>query len=116
MPFIAVLLGVLGMLNAKDAVDPRRVRQQSMIALLTGGIITLVMVSCILGYVFIYGSIIASLSAGGNSGLFSTIVFATPAPTVMTFSTVDPASTQAPTKELFSPTLDLSGDDPTPTP
>lgn len=83
-PFLAVLLGILAIVNAKEAYDPSRTRQQGMIALITGGFFTLVIMGCIVFYMVTVG---LSLSAN-TSYVAPTYYFPT--------DTVTPAPTRTP--------------------
>lgn len=61
-PFIAVLLGVLALLNAKDSIEPRRTRQQAWIGIFTGGCMATIILGIIAFYVLLYGSLFAGAS------------------------------------------------------
>jgi hypothetical protein len=88
LPFAAVLMGFMAIVNAKEAIDPRRTRQQGYIAILTGGVFALGIAGCVIFYV---------ATIAGASTLGAT----TYNPTLFTFptNTVTPApiSTHTPT-------------------
>lgn len=93
LPPLSFGLGVAGLLNASDAAEPRRARQQAWVATLIGGFLSGIMLLCIVA--FIVGQI--SLSSIVNSNFSNTnIVFTpqafptsvTPSPTIP--PTIDP--------------------------
>jgi len=82
LPFVALILGVMALINAKDAVDPARSRQQAWISLVVGGGTVVLFIGCMVLY---FGAIFAPL-AGFNSLNNQPFVFPTftssPAPTI----------------------------------
>ncbi len=66
LPFVAVVLGILSLLNAKDAIDPRRTRQQAWLGILSGGCLSGLLLAGIAFYVFVYGTVIASVGNNWN--------------------------------------------------
>lgn len=90
LPFFAALLGIIGLINAKDAVDPRRTRTQSWIALLTGGLISLACIGCIVAYASIYGLALTSFNTNVNT------YPSFPSPTYTFAPTGTPAPTETP--------------------
>ncbi|NJL94675.1 MAG: hypothetical protein HC915_13605 [Anaerolineae bacterium] len=81
-PFVGLGLGVLGLMNAKDAVEPGRTRQQAWIAILTSGGLLLALALCVLAYIAFYGTLVASLntSSGSSFSLFPTPTAPLPTP------------------------------------
>lgn len=86
LPFVALLMGIMALINAKDAVDPSRTRQQGIIAILTGGVFALGIAGCIAIYV------LAIAGAGSVSSTYNATLFTyptntvTPAPVIVTIT------------------------------
>jgi hypothetical protein len=88
VPFVAFGLGIAAFVNAQDAVDAGRVRQQALVGIVTGGGLVVAIVACIALYVVAYGSLIAAVgtSSSSTSPFFFPTSTVTPAP----FSTSTP--------------------------
>lgn len=63
LPFAAVILGGLVLMNADEAIDPKRTRIQAILGILTGGVFVCVILGCIGFYVVTLG---ASASASNS--------------------------------------------------
>jgi hypothetical protein len=85
LPFLAVGIGILALMNAKDAVDPRRTRQQAWIGIGTGGCLMVCILLFVGGCIFAWGSGIAFTNSSVSSGHYSLTTYpsstAPPAPT-----------------------------------
>lgn len=112
-PFAAVLLGVLSLMNAKDAVDPRRTRQQAWVGIFTGGCLAVLVVGVIGFYVFIYGSLIAGAGSWNFNNFNTPYYFSTSTNTPQQFNTPIPT---LPAIEPAQRTATAIADELTPTP
>lgn len=86
LPFAAVVLGILALINAKDAIDPRRTRQQAWIGIFSGGCLATVILGGIAFYVFLYGTLIASVGNWNWNNYYTPYVFSTSTSTPPGFS------------------------------
>ena len=64
MPCLPLILGVFGLLTAKNAVDPERTKQLSWLSVGTGAVILLLLMVLILAYA---GLIVWAISTSGSS-------------------------------------------------
>lgn len=86
-PFAAILMGIMALLNAKDAVDPRRTRQQGIVAILSGGVLAGFVVLCIVSYGALWGSAFALTNSNTAPLYFPSSTYSAPA-TTMPFATI----------------------------
>lgn len=88
LPIVPLALGILSLANARDAVDPRRTRQQAWISIIIGGLFTLFAVAIFAFYMLVF--------AGGFSSI-STTTFGNPVPIIASPTvTVAPTATHTP--------------------
>jgi len=64
MPIVAMILGVLALSNAKNAVDPARTRRHAWVGIATGGVFMLAIAAFCAFYVFVFA---AGISASSNT-------------------------------------------------
>jgi hypothetical protein len=110
LPIFGILLSILALLNAKDAVDPKRTRQQAFIGLGISGLFILGIVACIGIYAAV---IVGAINSSSNSNFyFSTpyTPFGFPTHTVAPIAT----STPSPTPDQVVPPTKAPTDEATP--
>lgn len=106
-PFLAVGLGVIVLMNAKDAVDPRRARTQAWMGILSGGVLAGLMVSCIAFYIITYGAIFAAAS---NTSFSTPFAFPTSAFTPVPSTTHTPSPRTEPAQRTATAAAQMTLD------
>jgi len=60
LPLVALVLGIVALVNAKKSVNPERTRRWGWISIGTGGVVLLLILAVIACFVIFYGAIIAA--------------------------------------------------------
>ena len=86
LPFVPLGLGVMALMNAKDAIDPKRTRQQAWISIGIGGLFGLF----VAGIIAFYGlAIVGTVSTSFNTTTINPVI-STPTVTVAPSVTITP--------------------------
>ena len=95
LPLVPLGLGILSLANARDAVDPKRTRQQAWISIVIGGFITLIGAGMIAFYMIAFAG---GLSSINTMTINPQPVIASPTVTVAPTSTDTPAPNVEPSE------------------
>jgi hypothetical protein len=60
LPLVALVLGIVALVNAKESVNPERTRRWGWISIGTGGVVLLLILAVIACFVIFYGAMIAA--------------------------------------------------------
>ncbi len=95
LPFVAVLLSLMALFNAKKAFDPQRTRRLSLLGLLMPGLMVVVLVGCVWLIGFSPGSMVRVITINDLNSLNSPPT-ATPVPAGTQTATPTPTVTHTP--------------------